>query len=56
MCRDRVVSVVTGYGLHVTGFKPRLGQDGSHLFTPIQTDPEAHPASCGTHAGTLALR
>ena len=40
--RDSVVGVATGYGLDGPGIESRWGESFS---TPIQTGPEAHPAS-----------
>ena len=38
---DRSVGKATDYGLEV----PRSNHDGNEIF-PVQTGPEAHPASC----------
>jgi hypothetical protein len=37
------VGIVTGYGLDGQGIESRWGRD---FFTPVQTGPGPHPASC----------
>ena len=41
--RDSVVCIVTGYGLDGAGIE---SQWGARFSSPVQTIPEAHPASC----------
>jgi hypothetical protein len=40
--RDSSVSIATGYGLDGPGIEYRWG---ARFSAPVQTDPEAHPAS-----------
>ena len=44
------VGIVTGYGLDGTGIESWLG---ARFSAPVQTCPEAHPASCTMGTGSL---
>ena len=44
------VGIVAGYGLDVPGIKSWWG---ARYFTPVQTSPRAHPASCTMDTGSL---
>jgi hypothetical protein len=48
--RDSSVDITTGYGLDGPRIESRLG---SRFSTPVQTDPEAHPASCTMGTGSF---
>ena len=41
--RRSSVGIATGYGLDGAGIESRWG---ARFSVPVQTDPEAHPASC----------
>ena len=43
-----VVVIATGYGLDCPRIKSRCG---ARFYTPVQTSPEAHPASCTMGTG-----
>jgi hypothetical protein len=46
--RDSSVGRVTAYGLDSPGIESRLG---ARFSAPVQTGPEAHPASCTMGTG-----
>jgi hypothetical protein len=48
--RDSSVDIVTGYGMVGPGIEFRLG---ARFFAPVQTGPEAHPASCTIGTGSF---
>ena len=43
------VGIATDYGLGGPGSNP----DGDEIFPPVQTGPEAHPASCKMGTGSF---
>jgi hypothetical protein len=43
------VDIATGYGLDGPGIESRWGR----VFSPVQTDPGAHPASCTMGTGSF---
>ena len=45
-----VVGIATGYGLDGPGIESRWG---ARFFTPVQTSPGAHPASCTMGTGSF---
>jgi hypothetical protein len=46
-----VVGIATAYGLGGLGIESRLG--GGRFSAPVQTGPEAHPASCKMDTGSF---
>ena len=46
---DSSVSIATDYGLDGPGSNP----DGNEIFSPVQTGPGAHPASCTMGTGSF---
>jgi len=49
--RDSSVSIATHYGLDGRGIESRRGE--ARFFTPVQTGPGAHPASCAMGSGSF---
>ena len=45
-----IVGIATAYGLDGLGIESRRG---ARFFAPVQTDPEAHPASCAMGTGSF---
>jgi len=45
-----VVGIATAYGLDGPGIESRWG---ARFSAPVQTDPEAHPASCTMGTGSF---
>ena len=52
MARDSSVGIATRYGLDGPGIESRWG-GGARLSAPVQTGPEAHPASCTMGTGSF---
>jgi len=50
VCRDSSVGIATHYGLGGPGIEFRWG---ARFFTPVHTDPGAHPASYTMGTGSL---
>ena len=48
VCRDGAVGIATRYGLDGTGDRIPLRGVEARFSAPVQTGPEAHPASCTT--------
>jgi len=44
------VGIATGYGLNGPGIESPWG---ARFFAPVQTGPEAHPASCTIDTGSF---
>jgi hypothetical protein len=50
MGRDSSVGIATAYGLDGPGIESRWG---ARFSAPVQTSPEAHPASCTMGTGSF---
>ena len=48
-----VIGIATGYGLDDPGIESRLGGGEARFSAPVQTGPEAHPASCTMGTGSF---
>ena len=46
------VGIATGYGLDGSGIESRVGW-GARFSAPVQTGPDAHPASCAMVTGSF---